>query len=56
MDTTVNVGRNDILDGYRAQSHVVIEKKIDVSTRLNATTRLTHGFINSLQPCNLASS
>ncbi|XP_049356211.1 uncharacterized protein LOC125820816 [Solanum verrucosum] len=50
IDTTVNVGRKEILDGFRARSRVVIEKEVA------ATTSLTHGFINSLQPCLLASS
>ncbi|KAK6793780.1 hypothetical protein RDI58_007233 [Solanum bulbocastanum] len=38
------------------QSGVVIEKEVDAATRSNATTSLNHGFINSLQPCLLASS
>ncbi|KAK4736009.1 hypothetical protein R3W88_010270 [Solanum pinnatisectum] len=55
IDTTVNVGRKEILDGFRARSRIVIEKEA-AATRSNATTSLTHGFINSLQPCLLASS
>uniref|UniRef100_A0A3Q7IG71 Uncharacterized protein n=1 Tax=Solanum lycopersicum TaxID=4081 RepID=A0A3Q7IG71_SOLLC len=54
--TTVNVGTKVILDGFRVQSRVVIEKEVVAATRSNATTRLTHGFITSLHPCFLASS
>uniref|UniRef100_M1DUR3 Uncharacterized protein n=1 Tax=Solanum tuberosum TaxID=4113 RepID=M1DUR3_SOLTU len=56
IDTTVNVGRKEIIDGFRARSRVVIENEVDAATRSNATTSLTHGFIDSLQPCLLASS
>uniref|UniRef100_A0A3Q7FIG7 Uncharacterized protein n=1 Tax=Solanum lycopersicum TaxID=4081 RepID=A0A3Q7FIG7_SOLLC len=40
----------EILDRFRAQLCVAIEKEVV------ATTSLTHGFINSLQPCLLVSS
>ncbi|KAG5615971.1 hypothetical protein H5410_015795 [Solanum commersonii] len=56
IDTTLNVGRKEILDGFTTRSRVVIEKEATVATRSNATTSLTHGVINSLQPCLLASS
>uniref|UniRef100_A0A3Q7FWP1 FLZ-type domain-containing protein n=1 Tax=Solanum lycopersicum TaxID=4081 RepID=A0A3Q7FWP1_SOLLC len=47
----MNVGRKDILEGFRARSRMVVEKEAAATT-----TSLTHGFINSLQPCFLASS
>ncbi|KAG5615968.1 hypothetical protein H5410_015792 [Solanum commersonii] len=56
IDTTVNVGRKEILDGFRARSCVVIKKEDVAATRSNATTSLTHGFIISLHRCLLASS
>uniref|UniRef100_M1DE12 Integrase core domain containing protein n=1 Tax=Solanum tuberosum TaxID=4113 RepID=M1DE12_SOLTU len=56
IDTTVILGRKEILDGFTARSRVVIEKEAIAATRSNATTSLTHDFINSLQPCLLASS
>ncbi|KAG5615969.1 hypothetical protein H5410_015793 [Solanum commersonii] len=56
IDTIVNVGRKEILEGFRALSRVAIEKEVVTATRSNATTSLTHGFIDSLQPCLLASS
>ncbi|KAG5615964.1 hypothetical protein H5410_015788 [Solanum commersonii] len=56
IDTAVNVGRKEILDGFRGRSRVVIEKEANAATRSNATTSLTHGFIDFLQPCLLASS
>ena len=32
FDTTVNVGRKEILDGFRARSCVVIEKEVVAAT------------------------
>lgn len=43
IDNTMNVGRKDILDGFRARSRIVVEKEAAATT-----TSLTHGFINSL--------
>ncbi|XP_055825278.1 uncharacterized protein LOC129893880 [Solanum dulcamara] len=61
IDTKVNVGRKEIFDTFRARSRTaVVEKEACGASSMllmnNATTNLTHGFINSLQPCLLASS
>lgn len=49
-------GIKEILDGFRSRSRVVIEKKVNAATTSNATTSMTHDFINYLQPYLLASS
>lgn len=61
IDIKVNVGRKEIFDTFRARSRtVVVEKEACGASSMllmnNATRNLTHGFINSLQPCLLASS
>ena len=33
IDTTMNVGRKEILDGFKEQSRVVIEKEVVAATR-----------------------